>query len=235
MKPSILTRLGTAVLSDALRKSGAMCHELQCRSGRPVLAGPAFTVRLHPGDLLMVTPALEACPAGHVLVIDGRGFLEAAVWGELTTLAAQRKRLAGVVIDGAVRDSARLRQMAFPVFARAVTPAAGGTEYPGEMGVPVSCGGQVVAPGDQVVGDADGVVVIAAARLAEVVAEAGRIAAAERQLERAIRRGVPLGELIGAQATLAAKSAGILVPQLRQQRTVSSPGQRRTAPRRRAE
>ena len=155
-----LTRPGTAALSDAMRKGGAMHHDMQCRSAKAAMAGPAFTVRVHAADLLMIAPALMECPKGHVLVIDGHGELNTALWGELTTYSAQGKGLAGVVIDGAIRDARQVRQCAFPVFARAVVPNAGGAEYLGEVNAAISCAGQVVRPGDWIVGDEDGVVVI---------------------------------------------------------------------------
>jgi regulator of RNase E activity RraA len=110
----------------------------------------------------MVAKALSRCPAGHVLVIDGRGERNTALWGIMTTLAARQRGVAGVVIDGAVRDSAGIREEAFPVFARAIVPSAGGAQYLGEMNIPIQCGGVPVNPGDWVCGDEDGVVVVPA-------------------------------------------------------------------------
>lgn len=211
-----LMRPGTAALSDAMRKGGAMLHDMQCRSARAAMAGPAFTVRLHAADILMVAPALQQCPRGHVLVIDGRGELNTALWGELTTYSAQGKHLAGVVIDGAIRDAGRIRSLNFPVFARATVPNAGGAEYLGEVNVTVNCAGQVVRPGDWVVGDEDGVVVIPASDAAQVLAIAESIVAAEKKIELAIRRrGADLADLIGVDAVLKQKRAGVFVPQLR--------------------
>ena len=74
---------GTAALSDAMHKGGAMHREMQCRSAKAAMAGPAFTVRVHAADILMIGPALKECPKGHVLVIDGHGDLGTALWGEL--------------------------------------------------------------------------------------------------------------------------------------------------------
>jgi regulator of RNase E activity RraA len=141
LTPWRLVKLSTAALSDALGKSGAMDHDMHCISANPRLAGPAFTVRVHTADILMISKALSECPRGHVLAIDGQGDLNTALWGELMTLAALRKGLAGVVIDGAVRDASTIRKSTFPVFARAVVPNAGGAEYLGEIGIAVQCGG----------------------------------------------------------------------------------------------
>ena len=211
-----LTRPGTAALSDAMRKGGAMHHDMQCRSAKAAMAGPAFTVRVHAADLLMIAPALMECPKGHVLVIDGHGELNTALWGELTTYSAQGKGLAGVVIDGAIRDARQVRQCAFPVFARAVVPNAGGAEYLGEVNAAISCAGQVVRPGDWIVGDEDGVVVIPFELARTVLATAERIVAAEKKIEKSIRAGVELSDLIGAQAAIEQKRAGVFIPQLRQ-------------------
>src|SRR5262249_60338503 len=90
-----LMKLGTAALSDALGKFGSMDHDMQCVSANPMMAGPAHTVRVHTADILMIAKALSECPRHHVLVIDGQGELNTALWGELPTLAAHGKALAG--------------------------------------------------------------------------------------------------------------------------------------------
>ena len=213
--PSQLIRVGTAALSDALGKQGAMQHDMQCRSAHAKMAGPARTVHLHTADILMVPIALAECPPGHVLVIGGQGQLDTALWGELTTYSALGKGLAGVVIDGAIRDAAKISRSRLPVFARAVVPNAGGGEYAGDLNVTLSCAGQAVRPGDWLVGDEDGVVVIPAERLAETYVLAARIVAAEKKIERAIRQGAELCDLIGTRETVQRKRAEVFVPQLR--------------------
>jgi 3-hexulose-6-phosphate synthase/6-phospho-3-hexuloisomerase len=210
-----LISLGAAALSDALGKSGALDHDMRCLSANPRMAGPAFTVRVHTADFLMVAKALSDSRKGDVLVIDGQGELNTAIWGELTTLAALRKGLAGVVIDGAVRDIANIRRSRLPVFARAVVPNAGGAEYLGYLNVNVQCGGQVVRPGDWIVGDEDGVVVIAAERLAEVQARAKQIIDAEKILEQEIRNGADLGHLLRIHEIVQRKQSEVFIPQLR--------------------
>lgn len=210
-----LKKPGTAALSDALGKCGSLDHDMQCRSANPKMAGPAYTVRVHTADILMIGKALSECPRHHVLVIAGQGERDTAIWGELTTLAALRKGLAGVVIDGAVRDIAKIRQSALPVFARAVIPGGGGAEYLGEIGAAVQCAGQVVRPGDWLVGDEDGVVVIPAEKLQETLETAERIVAAEREIERAIRSGADLGRLLRSQEIIEQKQSEVFIPQLR--------------------
>lgn len=215
MSAQRLMKAGSGALSDALGKAGAMDHDVQCRSANPHMAGQAFTVRVHTADILMVAKALSDCPAGRVLVVDGQGELNTALWGGLTTMAAHKKRLAGIVIDGAIRDRAEIRRSRLPVFARAVAPNAGGAEYCGELQVPVSCGGQVVTPGDWIVGDEDGVVVVPAARMEESLKIAGRILQAEKRIAKAIRTGVDLGEILRCDEVIDRKSREVFLPQLR--------------------
>ena len=214
MKQQLL-RYGTGPVSDALGKKGAMDHGMRPWSAQARMAGPAFTVRIHTADILMVSKALSECLAGAVLVIDGRGEKNTALWGGLTTMLALKKGLAGVVIDGAIRDLADIRPSKLPVFARAIVPNAGGAEYVGDLQVPVVCGGQVVHPGDWLVGDDDGVVVIPLAQLDAVVAQAGKIVEAEKRIAKAIRAGEDLAALMRVDELLEAKRKQIFVPQLR--------------------
>lgn len=210
-----LAKIGAGPVSDALGKSGAMNHAIRPRSANARMAGVAFTVRVHTADILMVSKALSECPKGSVLVIDGHAESNTALWGGLTTDAAFRKGLAGVVIDGAIRDSAEIARSQLPVFARAVVANAGGAEYVGELQIPVQCGGVVVNPGDWLVGDEDGVVVIPAARLDEAIETAKKILQAESQIARAIRAGKDLGEILKCDEVLQRKGKEIFVPQLR--------------------
>lgn len=210
-----LLALRPALLSDALGKSGAMDHDMRCWSTNCRMAGPAATVRVHTADILMVGKALAECPAGHVLVIDGQGERNTALWGGITTIAARLKGIAGVVIDGAIRDVAQIRRDRLPVFARAVVPNAGGAEYKGELGITVQCGGAVVHPGDWIVSDEDGVVVVPAARLEATLALAQRLGRVERQIYRAVRAGKDLAALLHYDELLATKSAASGLPQMR--------------------
>src|SRR3954469_24058881 len=177
-----LVALRPALLSDALGKSGGMDHYLRCFSANCRMAGPAFTVRVHTADILMVGKALSDCPAGSVLVIDGQGERNTPLWGAITTECARRKGLEGVVIDGAVRDVSQIRLDKLPVFAAAAVPNAGGAEYVGETGIIIQCAGAVVAPGDWIVSDEDGIVVIPADRLDSVIQRAEALLRVERSI-----------------------------------------------------
>jgi RraA family protein len=207
--------LKTALLSDALGKNGAMDHDMRCVSAKCQLAGPAATLRVHTADVLMVAKAVSVCSRGSVLVIDGQGELNTALWGSIISIAARVKGIEGVVIDGAVRDLANIRDDHFPVFARGVVPNAGGHEYAGELNVPIQCAGVVVNPGDWVVGDEDGVVVIPLDRLPTVLRLAERISQVEKQIEKAVRRGKDLTSLLGYDDVLKRKSRETFLPQMR--------------------
>jgi RraA family protein len=136
------------------------------------LAGPAFTVRTPPGEHPSVRRALEEAEAGQVIVVDGGGSLERALWGGKMSRRALERGIAGLVVDGAVRDVDEIEELGFPVFALAAAPTPPLREHEGELGAPIMCGGRAVAPGDLVYGDADGVVVVPQAVLAEILERA---------------------------------------------------------------
>ncbi len=168
---AIWRELPATVVSDCLDRAGAMDGRIRLLSGERLL-GPAFTVRTVAGDSAVTHRALRDAPAGHVLVLSAEGGLERAVWGAVLTEAALRCGLVGAVIDGVVRDLAQIRDLGFPLFARgssAAGPHKGGRGTHGEV---VQCGGVVVASGDLVLGDLDGVVVIPAARVDAVARDA---------------------------------------------------------------
>lgn len=208
---SRLLALSTGLLSDAPGKTSAMDHGIQCRSASSSMAGPAFTVRVHTADILMVGNAVSQCPKQYVVVIDGHGERNTALWGGIIPYAARLKGLAGVVIDGAIRDSAEIRVDSLPVFARSVVPNAGGAEYLGEMQIPVQCGGLVVNPGDWVFGDEDGITVVPAAQLETALSAAEALSEVEEQSTAEV---LHYGEVLERK-----RQAGLL-PQLRFTREV---------------
>ena len=147
----------TSIISDNLsRLPGAVGLRPFHRGG--TLVGCAFTVRTRPGDNLAIHKALEFVGPGDVIVVDGGGDETRALIGEIMLNIAQYRGAAGYVIDGAIRDRAALAASDFPVFARAAIHRGPYKSGPGEINVPVSIGGSVIAPGDIVVGDEDGVV-----------------------------------------------------------------------------
>jgi regulator of RNase E activity RraA len=134
-----------------------------------VLCGPAVTVRVRPGDNLMIHKALMMVQPGDVLVIDGGGDVSQALVGGLMRTTCLFKKLAGLVIDGAIRDLTEWAEDGMPIFAKGHTHRGPSKDGPGEVNVPVSCAGLVVMPGDLIVGDADGVIAVPAAEAADVL------------------------------------------------------------------
>jgi 3-hexulose-6-phosphate synthase/6-phospho-3-hexuloisomerase len=192
-----------------------MDHDMRCWSANCRMAGPAATLWVHTADILMVGKALSECPKGAVLVIDGQGELNTALWGAITTLGARLKGVEGVVIDGAIRDVAQIRRERLPVFARAAVPNAGGAEYRGEIGVTIQCAGAVVNSGDWIVSDEDGVVVVPQARLEETISAAERLRKVEIKIQRAVESGKDLAALLRYDELIAAKAATGGLPQMR--------------------
>jgi regulator of RNase E activity RraA len=151
------------------------------------LLGTAFTVKTRPGDNLLVHKALDLAEAGDVLVVDGGGDVTNALVGELLGRYAQRRGLAGFVVDGAIRDVAWFA--GFPCFARANVHRGPYKDGPGEIGVPVAIGGLVVSPGDIMVGDEDGLLAIPATAAGEVLEKARAKVKDEEEQKRAIAEG----------------------------------------------
>ena len=172
--PLLLERcrdLPTSVLSDSQERAGGARGVHWVPGGRwPRVAGPALTVRTRPGDNLVVHRALDLAEPGDVLVVDAGGFTERAILGEIMGRYAVTRGLSAIVVDGAVRDAEGLAAGPIPVFALAINHLGPYKDGPGEIHGPVQVGGAVVRSGDLVVGDGDGVVVIAQERAAEVVA-----------------------------------------------------------------
>lgn len=201
-----LLRLDTCAVSDALDRLGLAGVVLGIAPTAPPakIGGRAVTMRLvdrtaaHAESTRHLgTAAIEAAKPGDVIVIEHRR-LDAAGWGGILSAAAQRRGLAGVVCDGAVRDVDEARELGFPVFARAAVPVtARGRVVEESFNRPVRIGGVEVAPGDLVLADGSGAVFIAAARAEEVIAAAEAIAAREALMRRAVEAGEPVSQVMG--------------------------------------
>ena len=153
------------------------------------MVGVALTVRVCPGDNLMVHKAIDIAQPGDVIVVDAGGDLSQAIIGEIMSSLAARRGCAGMVIDGAIRDSGALAQSKFPVYARGVTHRGPYKNGPGEINVPVSIGGMVVNPGDIIVGDDDGMIAVSQDIAAIVLKAAKAKAKDEDAMLKAIRKG----------------------------------------------
>jgi len=182
-------KMVTPHLSDSMERLYAGGPQLRPMYKGATLAGPAFTVKTAPGDNLLVHKALDMARAGDVVVVDAGGFPDHAIIGELMAAHARQRGIAGLVIWGAIRDSAELGAGSYPVFACAVTHRGPYKNGPGEINVPISMGGMPVAPGDIVVGDADGLVAIAQDQAERILASAKAILEKETASMRQIQAG----------------------------------------------
>jgi RraA family protein len=162
--------LPCAAVGDAMSRNVGAYGLRQYHTGLDVvMCGPAVTVRVRPGDNLMIHKALMMTQPGDVVVIDGGGDITQALIGGLMRTTCIAKRLAGIVVDGAVRDLAEWAQEGMPVFARGHTHRGPSKDGPGEINVPIACAGLAVMPGDLVIGDADGVIAVPASEAAAVL------------------------------------------------------------------
>jgi RraA family protein len=159
-----------ANIGDNMNRRACLHARIRPMNDSPLL-GTAITLKINPGDNLMLYTAIELAQPGDVILVDAQGDLSSAIVGGLMLTWAQTKGLAGIVIDGAVRDVATIREMKMPVYAAGVTPNGPFKNGPGELNVPISCGGVAVKPGDIVVGDADGIVVIDPADAEDILAK----------------------------------------------------------------
>ena len=161
-EPELVEQLGrhaTSNLADAMGRFHFMDFGIRPRSGRS-LYGVAVTVDARPADNLMVHKALEVAQPGDIVVVSTNGNTTSAVFGELMCRTAVGAKLGGIVVDGAIRDVDAITELEFPAFSRAVCAGGCDKDGPGEINVPISCGNAVVMPGDVIVGDEDGVVVV---------------------------------------------------------------------------
>lgn len=199
-----LRRLGAATLGE----SGGLATNRRLKAAWPgaSLAAPAYPVGCTPGDNLAVHVAVTAAPRGSVLVVDVGRVPDRGYWGEVLTTAAEAAGLAGLVIDGGVRDVAALEAHGFPVFSAAVALTGASKMHPGTVGSPVRVGGVPVAAGDWVVGDVDGVCIVPGALVHEVLAAGAAREAKEAGFFTALREGKTTVELLGLDASLIRRS-----------------------------
>jgi len=189
----MLARVSAANVSDALHRSGDIPGMRPLVPGAKMV-GPALTVRTYPGDWAKPVEAIDQARPGDVLVIDAGG-TPPAVWGELATNSAIQRKLAGVVIHGAARDTGDIRQLGFPLFCTHVTPTAGEAKGFGEIGVPIKIAGVRVSPGDWIIGDDDGVCVIPREKAVEYTNRAMDVLERENRLRAEIQAGSTLSQV----------------------------------------
>jgi RraA family protein len=196
-----LSQVSTANVSDVLESLGVLHPHITSVTPGKHMVGTAFTVRAYPGSIITVHKALLEASPGDVIVVDGEGDIQAgALFGEIMAKECAVKGFAGIVVDGAVRDVDGLLDEGLPVFARAVTPRVGTNRRLGATQVPISCGGVAILPGDLIVGDDNGVVVIPADKTETLIGALDALLEKERGLVEAIERGTYLAETLGFAA-----------------------------------
>jgi len=199
-------RYASSILADVAGRRGTMNGRIQPLGAGMTFAGPAFTVEVRPGDNLMFHAALAQARPGDVIVVDGKGDLSCALAGFLMVSQAKAAGLAAFVVDAAVRDRDEICASGFPVFAAGCNPAGPTKGLGGRVNWPVSVGGTAVAPGDLVVGDADGVVVVPRERAAQVIGAAQ----AKVDLEQTILESIGRGDPGNAWVTDSLRAVGML-------------------------
>ncbi|RGY98128.1 RraA family protein [Clostridium sp. AM58-1XD] len=169
-----LRKFSAPELCDGSIVYNAMDYHIKPMVTKKKICGPAVTVKLSMGDSLMVTKAVDMAQPGDVIVIDGRGSGNNALWGDHRSLSCAVKGIEGVVMDGAFRDLEECEEIGFPMYAKAVTCGSSSKNTNGEINVTISCGGVTVNPGDIIVGDVNGVCVIPPEFAEEIMANARR-------------------------------------------------------------
>ena len=190
----LLLGVSTPNISDAMHRKGAMQGILSI-CGDVKMAGKAVTVQTFAGDWAKPVEAIDLARPGDVIVINNDGGVHVAPWGELATRSCLEKGVCGVVIDGAVRDVDDIRRLNYPLFARAIVPNAGEPKGFGEVNAEITCCGQPVRPGDWVVGDMNGVMVIPQERAYEVARRAREVQKTEERIREEISRGGTLSSI----------------------------------------
>ncbi len=187
--------LGSATVHEASGRKGAVDAAIKPLARGVRLCGPAFTVQCHPCDNLMLHKALERAQPGDVLVAAVGGHYEAGYWGGLMATSAQARQLAGLAIDGCIRDSAEIVAMGFPIFCRGFSIRGTSKAILGLINHPTVFGGVIVHPGDLILGDDDGIVVVARNECAAVLGKSLERKRAEEKKAEQLRAGVSSVEL----------------------------------------
>jgi RraA family protein len=175
----LVAQYSASQLSDGMNRFNALDHAIKPVAAGMALVGPAFTVKLRAADNLFLHKATLLARTGDVLVVDVGGDCSNAVMGDLLATFSKARGVAGIVVDGAARDLAGLRKLGLPVFARGITPAGPDKDGPGHINIEIACGGVPIRPGDIIVGDDDGVVVVPPEAVRQICEEAQKKAAFE--------------------------------------------------------
>lgn len=186
-----------ATLHEVMGKRGAMLHNIRPVWPGSFVVGSALTVKSRPGDNLMLHKAVSIAKPGDILVVDVDGFQEAGIWGEIITTAAKMKGMVGIVTNGTVRDSMPIKDLDFPMFTNGLSMKGTTKMTPGLINNPITIFGVTVNPGDIVLGDNDGVVVVPLAEAEKVLELAREKEASEALVMERIRKGECTMDILG--------------------------------------
>lgn len=187
--------IGTATVHEAYGRKGAVSYAIKPIAKGVRLCGPAFTVQCHPGDNLMLHKALERAQPGDVLITSVGGYYEAGYWGGLMATSAVARGLGGLAIDGCVRDSTEIIKMGFPIFCRGFSIRGTTKTVLGLINLPILFGDVFVRPGDLVLGDDDGMVVVGRNECEAVLEKSIKRIEAEKKKSAQLKAGVSSMEL----------------------------------------
>ena len=190
-------KFSSATLHEALGKTGNLPYGIKPISPKMKVCGPAFTVKTMLCDNMLLHRAYAYAKAGDVLVVNCSNFYEAGYWGDLMSLGAMTKGIAGLVIDGCVRDADDIEAMGFPVFSRGLCIKGTGNQGEGSLNEPIIMGENMVYPGDIIVGDRDGVVVIPQNRVEEAIEKAYARELKEENVRKELRKGLNSLQIYG--------------------------------------
>lgn len=204
----ILGQLGVATVHEAQGRTGLLLPYMRPIYNSARVAGPAVTVLCQAGDNMMIHAAVELCQAGDVLVVTCAAESTDGMFGDLLATSLRARGVAGLVIHAGVRDVADLTAMDFPVWAKAISAQGTVKATLGSVNIPVTCAGQLVRPGDAIIGDLDGVVVVPREDVAEVVKASQQRVAKEEQSREKLRAGELGLDMYGLRAKL--KELGVV-------------------------
>lgn len=197
--------VASATAHEAMERRGALDSAIKpVRRGMKVL-GPAFTCVCPPGDNLTLHAALKLAKAGDVIVCASAGFTEQGLFGDVMASCAKGKGIAGLVVDGGVRDGATIAEIGFPVFARALSIKGSVKETLGALNQPIVAGGIIVEPGDLVIGDDDGVCIVPKAEIAAIAVASKTREEKEARFRRELLQGKTTWDMLNLNELLRKK------------------------------
>jgi len=201
VKRDILKRLKdipTAAISDSMNRMNTMHADIKpLVHPVKIIAGQAVTVQAMVGCNVASHEAIYVAEKGDIIVFDARGHLNTSVWGAIQTVAAKKRGIGGVVIDGSVRDIGEIKRLCLQVFCKGITPAGPHKGWSDSINVPISCAGVSVRPGDVIVGDEDGIAVIPYKKVSEIMERALATMKKEQSWIKKINKGIPTTRILG--------------------------------------